>query len=106
MKPAIFVGPTLWHDDARVYRGFTRRPPASEGDVYRTACKRPLAIGLIDGCFENVPSVWHKEILWALTQGIHVFGSASMGALRAAELETFGMIGVGRISNSTARELS
>jgi hypothetical protein len=32
-----------------------------------------------------------------MTQGTHVFGSASMGALRAAELCDFGMQGVGRI---------
>ena len=31
-----------------------------------------------------------------MSQGIHVFGSASMGALRA-ELCPFGMVGVGRI---------
>lgn len=43
------------------------------------------------------PSVWHKEILWAMSQGIHVFGAASMGALRAAELAPFGMVGVGEI---------
>src|SRR6185503_8566658 len=41
--------------------------------------------------------VWHKEILWAMSQGIHVYGSASMGALRAAELAVFGMEGVGEI---------
>ncbi|HXV30187.1 MAG TPA: TfuA domain-containing protein, partial [Sinorhizobium sp.] len=45
----------------------------------------------------HVPSVWHKEILWAMANGIHVFGAASMGALRAAELHLFGMVGVGRI---------
>jgi len=32
-----------------------------------------------------------------MSQGIHVFGSASMGALRAAELAAFGMEGVGSI---------
>ncbi len=51
----------------------------------------------MDGFFEHVPSVWHKEILWAMSEGIHVFGAASMGALRAAELADFGMVGVGRI---------
>ncbi|HEX3430647.1 MAG TPA: TfuA domain-containing protein [Rhizomicrobium sp.] len=54
-------------------------------------------IGIIDGCFEAGPAVWHKEVLWALTQGIHVFGAASMGALRAAELDSFGMRGVGAV---------
>ena len=55
------------------------------------------AIGLIDGYFERMPAVWHKEILWALSEGVHVFGAASMGALRAAELAAFGMVGVGRV---------
>ena len=32
-----------------------------------------------------------------MAQGIHVYGSASIGALRAAELQSFGMIGIGRI---------
>jgi len=52
---------------------------------------------IIDGYFNQVPAVWHKEILWALAQGIQVFGAASMGALRAAELDEFGMQGVGVI---------
>jgi len=43
------------------------------------------------------PTVWHKEILWAMARGIHVYGSASIGALRAAELYPFGMKGVGGI---------
>jgi hypothetical protein len=30
-----------------------------------------------------------------MSQGVHVFGASSMGALRAAELHAFGMIGVG-----------
>ncbi|MEW6498386.1 MAG: TfuA-like protein [Cyanobacteriota bacterium] len=72
-------------------------PPVSQGDVYRAAMKRPRAIGIIDGYFNQVPAVWHKEILWAIAQGIPVFGSASMGALRAAELAPFGMQGVGKI---------
>ena len=65
--------------------------------MLRAARGAPRAIGLIDGVFERVLPVWHKEILWAMTQGIHVFGAASMGALRAAELHAFGMVGVGRI---------
>src|SRR6185295_18286818 len=72
-------------------------PPVSQGDVYRLARLGPRAIGIIDGYFDRVPAVWHKEILWALARGIHVFGSASMGALRAAELAAFGMLGVGEI---------
>jgi len=44
-----------------------------------------------------VPTVWHKEILWAMAQGIHVYGAASIGALRAAELADFGMTGIGEV---------
>ena len=50
-----------------------------------------------DGVVLDVPAVWHREILWALSEGVHVFGAASMGALRAAELAPFGMLGIGTI---------
>jgi hypothetical protein len=97
MSIFVFVGPTLAAEDARRELAAVYLPPAAQGDVYRAALKRPRAIGIIDGYFERVPAVWHKEILWAMAQGIHVFGSASMGALRAAELAAFGMEGVGQI---------
>lgn len=97
----IFVGPTLELARARELLDADYRPPVAQGDVYRAAAiptpGRPMAIGIIDGYFERVPAVWHKEILWAMRQGVHVFGASSMGALRAAELAAFGMHGVGRI---------
>ncbi len=97
MKVFVFLGPSLSADVAREELDAVYLPPAGQGDVYRAARERPFAIGLIDGYFERVPAVWHKEILWALQQRIHVFGAASMGALRAAELDRFGMRGVGSI---------
>jgi hypothetical protein len=97
LNACIFVGPTLGVDQANRELDAIYLPPASEGDVYRVACGKPQAIGIIDGYFECIPAVWHKEILWAMAQGIHVYGCASMGALRAAELAAFGMQGVGRI---------
>jgi hypothetical protein len=93
----VFLGPTLRPSDAAKVLDVVCLPPVSQGDVYRAALARPAAIGIVDGYFNGAPSVWHKEILWALAQGIPVFGSASMGALRAAELSLFGMQGVGRI---------
>ena len=93
----VFLGPTLSHDDARDVLDAEYRPPAAHGDVLRAALRRPRAIGLVDGVFERVPAVWHKEILFALSEGVHVYGAASMGALRAAELDAFGMRGeIGR----------
>ena len=97
MTIVLFTGPTLSAREAGQSLEAVCLPPASQGDVYRAALGRPFAIGLIDGYFERVPAVWHKEILWAMSEGIHVFGSASMGALRAAELAPFGMIGVGAV---------
>ena len=52
---------------------------------------------LIDGAFESNAAVFHNEILWALSRGIHVVGAASMGALRAAELAPLGMVGIGKV---------
>ena len=93
----MFTGPTISAADASRELDAVFRPPAAQGDVYQAALDGPIAIGIIDGFFETVPAVWHKEILWAMSRGIHVYGSASMGALRAAELRVFGMIGVGRV---------
>lgn len=95
---AIFAGPTLSKEEIqKVLPQAEIHPPAAAGDLYRVAQSQPDAIGLIDGYFSGVPSVWHKEILWALSAGIPVYGASSMGALRAAELHPFGMIGVGQI---------
>ncbi len=97
MRICVFTGPTLTPADAAAVLDAEYLPPAAVGDVYRAARSRPWAIGIVDGFFENRPSVWHKEVLWALAQGVHVFGAASMGALRGAELAPFGMVGVGAI---------
>lgn len=96
-KVVVFLGPTMPVAEARALLDASYRPPAIGGDVYACLREEPVAIGLIDGCFDQAPSVRHKEILYALSRGVHVFGAASMGALRAAELHAFGMVGVGRI---------
>lgn len=94
----VFLGPTLRRAEAReILPDAKFLPPVSQGDVLRSAARRPTAIGIVDGRFHDVPAVWHKEIMWAICRGIPVYGSASMGALRAAELAPFGMRGVGEI---------
>jgi hypothetical protein len=100
MSIVVFTGPTISAEEALLELDATYLPPVSQGDVYRAAARKPLAIGIIDGYFDRVPAVWHKEILWAMSNGIHVFGAASMGALRAAELAEFGMVGIGTIFES------
>ncbi|MFT3841873.1 MAG: TfuA-like protein [Myxococcaceae bacterium] len=98
----VFLGPTLRAAEAKKLARCDVRPPARQGDVWRALLARPKAIALIDGVFESQPSVWHQEIRAALASGVAVFGSSSMGALRAAELAPYGMIGVGKIFQSYA----
>jgi hypothetical protein len=97
MNPIIFAGPSIHGVDRMHFDGFDIRPPARAGDLLRTCELGHLKIGLVDGEFDQAPSVWHKEILYALSKGVAVYGAASIGALRAAECHQFGMIGIGEI---------
>ena len=96
-RTVVFLGPTLPVTQARMLLpAATYLPPARMGDVYRVVSNAEVSrIAIIDGYFDSVPAVWHTEVLFALAQGVAVFGAASMGALRAAELHPFGMQGVG-----------
>lgn len=97
MSVVVFAGPSLAGLPSASLDGVELSPPAACGDILRAVADGARSIGLIDGLFGEAASVWHKEILAALHGGIRVFGAASMGALRAAECHTFGMVGVGRI---------
>src|SRR5262245_29796856 len=97
MSTYVFLGPTLPVREARAVLDATYLPPILQGDLLRLLPRAPQVIVIIDGGFELTPAVWHKEIMLALESGVHVFGASSMGALRAAELDQFGMVGVGAI---------
>jgi hypothetical protein len=99
MTAVIFAGPSL-AVAATLPDGVLRLPPARLGDVARAALAvpPPAIIGLVDGLFEGEPPPRHKEILWALSQGIRVLGASSIGALRAAELARYGMEPVGVVA--------
>ena len=93
----IFAGPSLYGAEFDpgdvVIRG-----PAEMGDLERVVAAGATAVGIIDGHYQQTGAVWHKEILHALASGTAVYGAASMGALRAAECEPFGMVPVGAIA--------
>lgn len=93
----LFAGPSLYGTDS-AFEGITVRPPARQGDIHRAALDGATAIALVDGVFGSVASVWHKEILFALDNGVRVIGGASLGALRAAECHAFGMEPIGAIA--------
>ncbi len=81
------------HDDVEVI--YER--PIKRGDLGQALKKNPDIIGIIDGVFHQNSSVGHKEILNVINNGITVVGSSSMGALRASELDSLGMIGIGYV---------
>jgi hypothetical protein len=99
----VFVGPSLPPASRPDDPVFAWRPPAVAGDACRLMGSRPRAVVLIDGQFDEQPAIRHKELLELISRGIFLIGGASMGALRAAELSPFGMIGVGRIFEGYAR---
>ena len=102
MGKIVFAGPSIYGVAAAELAGLDVRPPAIRGELLAASFEKPEQIALIDGFFENAPSVWHKEILYALSRGVRVYGAASMGALRAVECQAFGMVGVGRIFDEYA----
>ena len=96
-KIIAFTGPSLLPKEANKILEADYRPPVSRGDVTEALKDKPDIIIIIDGLFHQKPAVSHKEILEALNNNIIVVGGASMGALRASELDDFGMIGVGKV---------
>ncbi|MCZ7384833.1 MAG: TfuA-related McrA-glycine thioamidation protein [Candidatus Methanoperedens sp.] len=97
MRPVVYTGTSISHDEARKILDADYRPPVKRHDIRRLMKSPPEIIGIIDGVFFDSAAVAHREIIEALKMGITVVGGASMGALRASELETYGMIGVGKI---------
>ena len=97
LDTVVFLGPSLPADRARQILEADYRPPARRGDIYQAAEAGAKVICLIDGVFFQDCSVAHKEVLYALGRGCRVLGASSMGALRAAELDVYGMEGVGEI---------
>ena len=76
--------------------------PIQRGDLSLAVKENPDIIGIIDGVFHQNSAVGHKEILNAIKNGIEVYGASSMGALRASELDTLGMTGIGYVYNQYA----
>ena len=81
------------HDDVEVIY----KRPIKRGDLGQALKENPDIIGIIDGVFHQNSSVGHKEILAVLDKGITVVGASSMGALRASEMDSLGMIGIGYV---------
>jgi TfuA protein len=99
-RVVVFIGPSLPLKEAIKILDAEYHPPVARGDVEALLNHPPDIIGIIDGVFHQQPAVSHKEILHALKLGVTVVGGSSMGALRAAELDYAGMIGIGNVYHS------
>jgi hypothetical protein len=97
----VFAGPSLPPAARPATDAITWRPPAIAGDGL-AALGGPRCIVLVDGFFDALPAIRHKELLALIEAGVRVIGGASMGALRAAELAGHGMIGIGAIFQAYA----
>ncbi len=71
--------------------------PIQRGDLLKDIRNKTNVVVIFDGKFEQSLAVSPIEILDAIRSGILIFGASSMGALRAAELRNYGMIGHGKI---------
>ncbi|MCP1662826.1 MAG: TfuA-related McrA-glycine thioamidation protein [Methanocalculus sp. MSAO_Arc1] len=94
----VYLGPSLPHSEAEaICPDAVFLPPIRRGDLQRIPKSGVSVICIIDGYFHQDAAVGHREILSILNSGVRVVGASSMGALRAAELDTLGMEGVGLI---------
>jgi hypothetical protein len=103
MTIIAFAGPSLTPADRAARPDVDWRPPAEAGDLLPLAAGEAATLCLIDGYFDHRPAVRHKELLLLLASGWRIFGASSIGALRAAEMAPFGMIGAGAIFAAYAR---
>lgn len=106
MLPIIFLGPSLGVNKARkIFSLADYRPPARKGDLLRIANEvgqnsSPAFVGLIDGVFlQDYPPTPMEVYALLQRKNVVLAGAASLGALRAVELEKFGMTGIGKIFN-------
>ena len=96
-KIIVFLGPSLDRTTAEKILTAEFREPAKRGDILLAVKSGATIICLIDGVFHQDCAVAHREILHAIKSGVRVVGASSMGALRAAEMDTLGMVGIGEI---------
>lgn len=108
VKIIVYTGLSLPFDEAKEILDsddnveVIYKRPIKRGDLGLDLKENPDIIGIIDGVFHQNSAVGHKEILNAIKHGVKVFGASSMGALRASELDTLGMVGIGYCYNQYA----
>jgi len=99
----IYLGPSLPLEEAKCILSSNNKreviyvPPIRRGDIPKAVSEDFNIIGIIDGVFFRESAVSPREIMEVLKAGVKIYGASSMGALRASELDRYGMIGIGKI---------
>jgi len=103
IKIIIYLGPSLPLEEAKYILSSDKKrevvyaPPIKRGDIPKAVSEGFDIIGIIDGVFFRESAVSPRELMEVLKSGVKIYGASSMGALRASELDRYGMIGVGKI---------
>ena len=97
--PIVFLGPSLKLDKAKKIVNAEFKPPAKKGDFIKLSLtSETRKVVLIDGVFLQDYPPTPIEVFQVISKSnFKVYGSSSIGALRAVELEKFGMKGIGKI---------
>jgi hypothetical protein len=99
-KPIVYLGPTLRREEAVKILDADYRDPAKKGDFLMLSqdSDEKKYVGFIDGVFlHDYPPPPIEVYHLATRKNIELIGASSLGALRAVELEKFGMKGIGKI---------
>lgn len=99
-KPIVYLGPTLRKEEALKILDADYRDPAKKGDFLMLSqdSDEKKYVGFIDGVFlHDYPPPPIEVYHLATRKNIELLGASSLGALRAVELEKFGMKGIGKI---------
>jgi len=100
----VFSGPTIPPAEvAARWPDCEARPPIRAGDLLDLDLRAGDRALIVDGTLWDARTVRHKEILAVLAAGVGVYGSSSIGALRAAELADHGMRGLGAVYEAYAQ---
>ena len=95
-RACVFCGPSMSGHERP--RDVDLYPPATRGSLLEAISAGYTVLGFIDGALESPDVVPLAELRQALaTPGLRLIGGASMGAVRAVQLEAAGMQGAGRI---------
>lgn len=92
-----FIGGSLAKPERICDTGIVYTTPAEQGDMLMAILAGFRNILIIDGYFYTKFPCTTFEVMLALEQGLNVFGAASIGALRAVELDRYGMTGSGYV---------